>query len=154
MNSHLPDPQTNPELFENVLLRRIMAFIVDFIVISTIAFFVTFIVFIAGITTFGITWLTLPFVLPFSILLYYASTLGSHRRATVGMQMFDLVLTPTKGLPLDGWKILVHPIVFWLTIWLFAPLLFIGLFTQRRQLLHDLLTSTMMVRRSPMENWV
>ncbi len=150
MNSYLPDPKTNPELFENVLLRRIIAFIIDSIIIGVIMLSVTLIIFIAGIATFGITWLTLPLVLPFSILFYYASTLGSHRRASVGMQMFDLVLTPTKGLALDGWRVLIHPIVFWLTIWVFAPLLFIGLFTARRQLLHDLLTSTMMIRRSPM----
>lgn len=151
MNYYLPDPKTNPELFESVLLRRIMAFIVDSIIIAVIMLFVTLIIFITGIATFGVTWLTLPLVLPFSILLYYASTLGSNRRASVGMQMFDLVLTPTKGLPLDGWRVLIHPIVFWLTIWVFAPLLFIGLFTARRQLLHDLLTSTMMIRRSPMQ---
>ena len=151
MNVNLPDPDSAPELFEGVLKRRILAYFIDAVIIGVIASVVTLIIFIAGIATFGITWLTLPIIMPFSILLYYATTLGSHRRATLGMQMFDIVLTPTKGAPMDGWKALVHPVVFWITIWAFAPLLFIGLFTRRRQLAHDFLTSTLMVRRSPME---
>ncbi len=153
MRDILPDPNSDPDLFDDILKRRVMAFFIDCVIIGVLVLFVSFFIFISGIATFGITWLTLPFVLPFSILLYYASTLGSNKRATLGMQMFDLVLTPIKGFPLNGWKVIIHPIVFWITIWAFAPLLFIGFFTRRRQLLHDLLTSTLMVRRSPMERY-
>ena len=151
MNTQLPDPSTAPELFEGVLTRRVLAYIVDLIVISGISlvFFVAAI--IAGFLTFGLAWLAVPIIAPIAIFLYYAGTLGSSRRATIGMQIFDLVLTPTQGPPLDGWKALIHPFVFWVTIWIFWPLLFIGLFTRRRQLLHDLITGTLMLRRSPME---
>jgi uncharacterized RDD family membrane protein YckC len=106
---------------------------------------------IAGIFTLGLLWILMPLFLFFAVLFYYAATLGSPARATVGMRLFDLVLTPTRNAPLDGWKVLIHPFVFWLTIWIFWPLLFVALFTSRRQLLHDLIAGTLMVRRSPME---
>lgn len=149
--AHLPDPQETPELFEGVLLRRMLAYLVDCIIISIFTGGLALITVILGILTFGLAWLILPLCLPIAIFLYYAATLGSPRRSTIGMQMFDIVLTPTSGPPLDGWKALIHPFVFWLTIWIFWPLLFIGLFTQRRQLLHDIITGSLMVRKSPMD---
>lgn len=151
MANDLPDPGTAPELFESILFRRVLAYFVDLIIISIISGAALLVTLVVGLLTLGLGWLTIPIILPFSIFLYYTATLGSHRRATIGMQIFDIVLTPTAGAPLDGWKVLVHPFVFWVTIWIFWPLLFTGLFTRRRQLLHDLLTNTLMVRRAPME---
>ncbi len=149
--THLPDPNETPELFDGILTRRVLAYVVDFVIISVFTGIVALFSVIMGFFTFGLALLTLPFCLPIAVLIYYAATLGSPRRSTVGMQMFDIVLTPTSGPPLDGWKSLIHPFVFWLTIWLFWPLLFIGLFTQRRQLLHDMITGSLMVRKSPMQ---
>lgn len=151
MTTELPDPSTAPELFEGVLTRRVMAYFVDLVLISCLIVVLLLATFIAGVLTLGLAWLTLPVVAPIAVFLYYAATLGSSRRATIGMQMTDIVLTPTQGPPLDGWKVLIHPFVFWISIWIFWPLLFVGLVTQRRQLVHDLITGTLMVRRSPME---
>lgn len=151
MSDNLPNPDNAPELFEGVLTRRVLAYLVDFVFVAIIAFAALLISVVVGVVTFGLGFITLPFVLPIAVLLYYAATLGSPRRATIGMRVFDVVLTPTHGPPLDGWKVLIHPVIFWLTIWVFWPLLLIGLFTARRQLLHDMLTRTLMVRRSPMQ---
>ncbi len=151
MSQHLPDPATAPELFEGLLLRRAGAYVIDCAIIVLVAIGVSIVGLLAGILTLGIGWLTIPIVIPIAILAYYTLTLGSYRRATVGMATMDLVLTPTRGRPLDGWKILIHPILFWLTVWISWPLsLLFVLFTQRRQMVHDLLTGTLMVRRSPM----
>jgi len=93
----------------------------------------------------------LVFLLPAAIVLYYSLTLGSHRRATVGMQIMDIVLTPTRGKPLDGWMAIFHALLFWLTFWICWPVtLLFALFTPRRQMIHDLIMGTLMVRRSLM----
>lgn len=151
MSISLPDPKTSPELFEGLLTRRVMAYLFDIVIISVITIAFMLATFVVGILTLGLAWLTLPIVAPLAVLIYYVATLGSPTRATIGMRMFDIVLTPTSGPPMEGWKALIHPFVFWLTIWIFWPLLLVGLFTQRRQLVHDLITKTLMVRRSPME---
>ncbi|HEY8577411.1 MAG TPA: RDD family protein [Devosia sp.] len=148
----LPDPQTAPELFEGVLTRRVFAFLIDTVIIGAMILAFSLIGLIAGFLTFGLAWLALAFVVPASIVLYYGATLGSSKRATIGMQMMDIVLTPTRGQPLDGWMAIIHAALFWLTTWISWPLsLLFVLFTPRRQMIHDLVVGTLMVRRSPME---
>ena len=147
----LPDPATAPELFEGVLTRRVIAFCIDLVVMGIMILVFSFVGLIAGFLTLGLSWVALVFVIPATIVLYYAATLGSPKRATVGMQLMDIVLTPTRGQPLDGWMALIHAAVFWLTTWISWPLsLLFALFTPRRQMIHDLVVGTLMVRRSPM----
>lgn len=154
MSQHLPDPATAPELFDGLLTRRALAWALDSAIIVGIVVAVMFVGFVVGVLTLGVGWLTLPIVVPLSILAYYTATLGSTARSTIGMRVFDLVLTPTRGMPLDGWKILVHPLIFWITVWISWPFsLLFALFTPRRQMIHDLITGTLMVRRSPMERF-
>ena len=150
--STLPDPQTAPELFEGVLTRRVVAFFIDLMVMSVMILAFAFAGLIAGFVTFGLGWLALVFVVPATIVLYYGATLGSPKRATLGMRMMDIVLTPARSKPLDGWMAIIHAGVFWLTTWISWPLsLLFALFTPRRQMIHDLVTGTLMLRRSPME---
>ncbi len=152
MSHNLPDPKAAPELFDGVLTRRAAAFVVDGAIIVAIAVGVMLAGVVAGFLTLGVGWVIMPIVVPFAILAYYAGTLGSHARSTVGMRAFDLVLTPARGRPLNGWMILIHPILFWLTVWISWPFsLLFALFTPRRQMLHDLVVGTLMLRRSPME---
>ena len=148
----IPDPQTAPELFEGLLTRRVFAFLIDLVVMGLLITVFAIVGLIAGFVTFGLGWLALLVVVPATIVLYYGATLGSPKRATLGMQAMDIVLTPTRGQPLDGWMAIIHAGVFWITTWISWPLsLLFALFTPRRQMIHDLVTGTLMVRRSPME---
>jgi len=147
----LPDPATAPELFDGVLTRRVFAFVIDLVMLGAMVLAFSLVGLVAGFLTFGLAWVALVVVVPASIVLYYAATLGSPKRATVGMQLMDIVLTPTRGQPLDGWMAVIHAAIFWVTVWISWPLsLLIALFTPRRQMLHDLLVGGLMVRRSPM----
>jgi uncharacterized RDD family membrane protein YckC len=149
--AQLPDPSTAPELFDGVLLRRVFAFCIDMLLVGFVLMLLVPIGVIAGFLTLGLGWLATLIAVPVVILGYYAATLGSHRRATVGMMLMDLVLTPTRGQPLNGLSILIHPFVFWVTIWLAWPLsLLFALFTPRQQMVHDYIAGTLMLRRSPM----
>ncbi len=147
----LPDPDTAPELFEGLLTRRVSAYLIDLVLIGILALVLGLVGVILGFLTFGLAWMALVFVLPAAVVLYYAITLGSHRRATVGMQVMDIVLTPTRGQPLDGWMAIFHALLFWLTFWISWPVtILFALFTPRRQMIHDLVMGTLMVRKSPM----
>lgn len=148
---YLPDPATAPELFDGVLTRRVMAYFIDLAVMGALVVAATVAGGILGFLTFGLAWAALVFVVPAVIVVYYAATLGSPRRATIGMQMMDIVLTPTRGQPLDGWMAIFHALVFWITFWICWPIsLLFALFTPRRQMIHDLVVGGLMVRRSPM----
>lgn len=148
----LPDPVTNPELFDGLLLRRAVAYVIDIALLGVMLVAISLVGLVLGLFTLGLGWLAIPVAMVLGTFGYYAGTLGGPRRATVGMQAMDIVLTPARGRPLDGWAILIHPIVFWVTIWISWPFtVLFALFTPRQQLLHDLITGTLMVRRSPME---
>jgi len=151
LREDLPTPSTAPELFEGVLMRRVIAFIIDGIIL-TIAIAVSAAVLgVLGVLTFGIAWLGYIILVPGVLFAYYVVTLGSAARATVGMQVMDLVLTPTRKTTLDGGLAVLHPFAGWLANTILSPfVLLLGLFTPRRQLLHDLIVGTLMVRRSPM----
>lgn len=152
MRPDLPDPASAPELFESVLTRRMLAYLIDVVVIGGMTLVIAVAGLVLGFFTLGIGWLALPIIIPVAILGYYAATLGSPMRATLGMQLMDLVLTPTRGAPLDGWKILIHPLVFWITVCIAWPVsLVVALLTPRREMVHDLIAGTLMLRRSPME---
>lgn len=151
MSTNLPDPATNPELFEGVLVRRVMAFFVDIVIIGIAVGAVTLVGLILGFLTLGLGWLATLVVVPLIVVGYYAVTLGSPARATVGMQMMDLVLTPTRGQPLNGPMAFIHTLLFWVTWWISWPVsLLFALFTPRQQMVHDLIAGTLMLRRSPM----
>ncbi len=150
--TYLPDPQSSPELFQGILMRRAVAWFIDLIVLGLLVLAILFGGLLIGVVTLGLGFLALPIALPIAILAYYVATLGSPLRATLGMRAMDIVLTPARGRPLDGWAILIHPLIFWVTVWVSWPItMAIALFTPRRQLLHDLIAGTLMVRRSPME---
>ncbi len=150
--TELPNPRSFPELFEGLLRRRIIAYIMDLTILVSLVSLIIVAGLIGGIVSFGLAIPALVFAIPLSIVAYYGATLGSSKRATLGMQMMDIVLTPTRGMPLDGWRAFAHPLIFWLTCWILPPFsLLLALFTPRRQMLHDLITGVLMLRRSPME---
>lgn len=150
----LPTPDSSPELFESVLQRRVLAFVIDVLILGALIAISAVVLGVLGILTFGLAWLGYFILVPGVAFLYYMATLGSPARATVGMQLMDIVLTPTRTQPLDGALAVLHPFVGWLTYVICSPfVVLLALFTRRRQMLHDLTVGTLMVRRSPMERF-
>ncbi|MGJ8528796.1 RDD family protein [Maritalea sp.] len=153
MRDDLPTPDTSPELFEGVLKRRVFAFIIDAVILIASIAVSAVILGILGILTLGLAWLGYFILVPGVIFAYYVITLGSPARATIGMQLMDIVLTPTRTRTLDGGLAILHPIVGWISQSLTPLVLLVPLFTKRRQMLHDLVVGTLMVRRSPMQRF-
>ena len=152
MGASLPDPETAPELFEGLLPRRVFAYLIDVVIMGALVVLVSVFGGIIGFFTFGLGWFALVFIIPLVVAGYYAATLGSPRRATIGMQINDIVLTPTRGQPLNGWAAFLHALIFWITWWICWPVsLAFALFTPRQQMVHDLILGVLMLRRSPME---
>lgn len=90
---HAYDPAMNPELFEGVLARRVVAFIIDFIIIAIPVVLAAMFIFAFGIVTLGLGF-ALYWLLPGSsvvwAVVYFGLTLGGARSATIGMRIMDL----------------------------------------------------------------
>lgn len=146
---HAYDPAVNPELFEGVLARRVVAFLIDFIIIAAPVIFAAMFIFAFGIITLGLGWALFWLLSPASVLwalAYYASTLGGPRSATIGMRVMDLEMRTWYGTPAYAVLGAVHAIAFWFTLTFLTPaVLLVCFFNARRRLLHDMMLGTVVI---------
>jgi uncharacterized RDD family membrane protein YckC len=147
MKPHAYDPALNPELFEGVLSRRIIAFFIDVVVIMAPVVLAAVVIFLFGIVTFGLGWALFWLLSPGTVvwaLVYYGTTFGGPASATFGMRVMDLEMRTWYGAPCYFLLGAVHAVVFWLSM--SAPIvLVVPLFNQRRRLLHDLVLGTVVI---------
>jgi uncharacterized RDD family membrane protein YckC len=146
---HAYDPATHPELFDGVLARRVIAFVIDFIVIVAPVAFVAVLIVPFGLITFGLGfalyWLLWPTAVIWAIV-YFGLTLGSPRSATFGMRVMGIEMRTWYGAPTYFVLGAVHAIAFWFTVSFFTPfVLLVAFFNHRRRLLHDILLGTVII---------
>jgi uncharacterized RDD family membrane protein YckC len=146
---HAYDPYLNPELFEGVLSRRVVAFFIDLFVIATpVVLFAMFILFF-GLVTFGLGWFLFWLLSPASViwaLVYCGLTLGSSYSATIGMRVVEIEMRTWYGAKAYFLLGAVHAIVYWVTISVLTPaILLVGLLNDRRRLLHDMLVGVVVI---------
>ena len=149
---HVYDPVLNPELFEGVLSRRIVAFMIDFLVIAVPVVLAAMFIFAFGIVTLGLGfalyWLLPPATVVWAIV-YFGVTLAGTRSATIGMRVMDLEMRTWYGAPAYFVLGAVHAIGFWFTVSFFTPfILLVAFFNQRRRLLHDILLGTVVINNA------
>jgi uncharacterized RDD family membrane protein YckC len=146
---HAYDPASNPELFEGVLPRRVVAFAIDYIILAIPVVLVAMFIFIFGIITLGLGWALYLLMSPGAVvwaLVYFGMTLGGPRSATIGMRVMDLEMRTWYGTPAYFVLGAVHAIAFWFTVSFFTPfVLLVAFFNQRRRLLHDILLGTVVI---------
>src|SRR5580698_1993495 len=146
---HAYDPIANPELFEGVLARRVMAFVIDVIIIVVPLVFAWICIFIFGLITLGLGWTLFWMFSPASViwaLFYYGLTLGSPTSATIGMRAMELEMRTWYGAPAYFVLGTVHAVVYWISVSVLTPfILVVGFFNARRRLLHDMLVGTVIV---------
>jgi uncharacterized RDD family membrane protein YckC len=150
---HAYDPDRNPELFDGVLARRVVAFLIDFIVIAVPVVLAAMFIFAFGIVTLGLGfalyWL-LPAATVVWALVYFGATLGGASSATIGMRVMDLEMRTWYGAPAYFVLGAVHAIAFWFTLSFFTPfVLLVAFFNQRRRLLHDIILGTVIINNAP-----
>ena len=149
LKPHAYDPAANPELFEGVLARRCMAFLIDVTIIAIPVLFAAIFIFIFGLITLGLGWALYWLISPATVIwaiVYYGMTFGSPASATIGMRAMDLEMRTWYGAPAYFVLGAVHAVVFWITVSVLTPLiLLIGFFNERRRLLHDILVGTVVI---------
>ena len=149
LKPHAYDPIANPELFEGVLARRIVAFFIDLFVIAIPVVFAAIFIFAVGIVTLGVgffLYALLPPAIVVWALFYYGLTFGSPSSATIGMRVMDLEMRTWYGAPSYFVLGAVHAIVFWLTVSVLTPfILLVCFFNNRRRLLHDMTVGTVVI---------
>src|SRR5579871_1382359 len=83
---HAFDPYAEPDLFRHVLMRRVIAFVIDVIVLSVPVALGYLFIALFGLITLGLGWALFWLAWPASIvwaIVYYGSTLGGPHSATI-----------------------------------------------------------------------
>ena len=146
---HAYDPGTHPELFDGVLSRRVIAFIIDVTIIAIPLIVGWMFIFVFGLVTFGLGWGLLWLMSPGSVLwalIYYGVTLGGPASATLGMRAVQIEMRTWYGAPAYFVLGAVQAIVFWISISILTPfILVVGLLNARHRLLHDMLVGTIII---------
>jgi uncharacterized RDD family membrane protein YckC len=143
-------PASNPRLFEGVRSRRMLAFVIDVMVIAAPIVAATLFVLVLSILTLG---LGLVLLWPLHVaavlwaVLYYGMTIGGSASATIGMRLTGLQIRTWQGDRASFLLGAVHAIVFWTSVTVLTPLvLLVSLINPRKQLLHDMLLGAIVVR--------
>src|SRR5437763_16448355 len=146
---HAYDPIGNPELFEGVLARGCIEFVIDVIIIAVPVLFAAAFIFIVGLVTLGLGWILYWLSSPTAVIwaiCYYGLTFGSPASATIGMRVMDIEMRTWYGAPAYFVLGAVHAIVYWLTVSFLTPLvLLVAFFNHRRRLLHDMLVCPIVI---------
>lgn len=149
---HAYDPDANPELFEGVVARRVVAFLIDFLILATPVVLVSMFIFVIGIITFGLGFLFYGLLWPAMVIwaiVYYGMTFGSPASATIGMRIMDIEMRTWYGAPAYFVLGAVHAVLFWIAISAFTPLiLLVSLFNKRRRCLHDFLVGAVIINNA------
>ena len=149
---HAYDPAANPELFEGVLARRLIAFIIDLCIIVVPVMFATMFILVFGLVTLGLGWALFLLLTPATVIwaiCYCGFTLGGAASATIGMRIMDLEMRTWYGAPAYFVLGAVHAVVYWITVSVLTPfILLIAFFNERRRLLHDILIGTVVINNA------
>ena len=149
---HALDPCLEPEVFRNVLTRRVIAFIIDLFIVAVPVALMYIFVAVFGVVTLTLGWWLFPLVWPAAIvwaLVYYGASLGGPHSATIGMRMMDLEMRTWYGAPCYFLLGAIHPVLFWISVTMLSPfVLLIGPFNARRRLLHDFVLGTVVINNS------
>lgn len=146
---HAYDPVTQPEYFAGVLARRMMAFLIDVIILAVPVTIAAVFIVLFGIMTFGfgllLFWL-FPAATTIWAVLYYGLCFASPASATLGMRAVEIEMRTWYGDRAYFLLGAVHAVIFWVSVSALTPfILLVGLFNSRRRLLHDLLLGTVVV---------
>ena len=147
----MPDPALYPALFDGVLWRRTLAYLIDAVCIGAIVF-VSWVVFmIVLLLSLGLLWPAV-WLLGLIPLAYHTLLVSGPHAATFGMRVFDLQLRSWDGERPVFLQALAHAVLFYLTVGAtFLLVLLFALFNRRKRTLHDVLSGMLMVRRGAAE---
>lgn len=138
----------DPALFEGILWRRSLAYLLDLVLMAVLSGVVWVVLGLLGIVSLGlllplqaVALAALPVVYP----IFFISTQGG----TPGMQLFDVEIRRWSGQPADLLQSFLAVALFYLTV---PPtgflILLVSLFNERARTLHDFFSGSVAVRAS------
>jgi len=144
---HAYDPVAQRKLFDGVLGKRFVAFLVDAVIVLLLLAVAAIVVLILGVITLSLGWFLFPLVFPVIGLGYNAVTIGGPNSATIGQRLMGLEVRMWFGGKVTPIVAAFHALLFWLSLTIFFPILLWPLFDSRKRCLHDILAGVVVINR-------
>lgn len=136
-------------LLDGLLTRRMLAFVIDYMIVAFLMIPAAVAVFFIGVLTLGLGFYLYPVLFFIIAGLYFGLTLSSSAQASLGMRVMDVMMVRDDGLRIDFPTAIAHLVIFWILNSVLTPfILLAALFTNRKRLLHDIALGTVQVRAS------
>lgn len=143
----IDDRLDDPAYFDNVRTRRIFAFILDYVLIALLHIPFAIVIGVMGVLTLGLGWLLFLIITPLIAVIYVGMSMGGPNQATPGMKIMNIRIAKLDGERVDFLTAIVHGLIFWAANMITSGfVLLVGLFTNRKRLLHDILLGTVVLR--------
>ncbi len=143
-------------LVRGVRTRRILAYVIDVVILAILTVFATIAVAFLGLVTLGIGWLLYTILVPGLALCYMAFSLGGPRSATPGMQAMNLEMRMMDGSRPSPLIAAAHGILFYIGVasgMLIIASLVCSLLNTRKRMLHDLILGTVIVNAAELRQF-
>lgn len=157
-NSAWADARLHPDYFEAVTLKRIVAYILDIVLVAIISVAVWFASLLLGIVSLGLLLPLQALMVALVPLAYHTLLVSGRHAATFGMRAMGLkVVSIAPQIPSGGgrptvFQAMILTVAFYGSIALTGSLiLVVALFNARRRTLHDWLAGTVVVNTLPMD---
>jgi uncharacterized RDD family membrane protein YckC len=141
-----PDPLDDPDLYDGIIVRRVIGYFIDVLILVLIGCALWVALWILAIVSLGLLspLFALAAVLP---VLYHTFFIGSGG-ATPGMRAMDVEVRTWTGTPPGYAEAFIQTVVFYVTVPpTSALILLVALFNDRHRTLHDFLSGVVVVRR-------
>lgn len=138
----LPDPDTAPQFYEGVPAKRLVAWLVDVVLVLALSLLIV-------LATFFLAVFIFPLVL-LMVNLGYRSYFVARNSATPGMRFVGIELRNREGAHLEPMEAVLHTIAYTLVAALLLPLVIsivLILTSPRKQGLHDMFMGTAAINR-------
>lgn len=144
-----PDPISYFELYRGVAWKRVVAYMIDVVMIAFIMLFALLVFGFIGVLTFGMLGPLLIVIFALIPFCYHMLFLSGPRHATIGMRVLGLEMrSVTAGYP-DQVQAAVQTMLFYVSVSITGFLILLwALFDSRRRCLHDIVAGTYVVNRA------
>ena len=147
-DSAFQDRLIDPAYYRSVLWRRMVAHVVDTLIVALVMAPVIVALILTAIVTLGL--IVVPLALAFVVIraLYYILYTGGANSATPGMRLLGIELRAVDGGRPGYLQSAIRTLLYYATITVFTPLiLLVVLFNRQGRGVHDFLSGTVVVNR-------
>ncbi len=140
--SALPDPHAAPEFYDGVIAKRVLAWVVDIVLVTVLTL-------VAGVLTLTVGFFLWPLFFLAIGALYRVATIA-NRSATWGMRLMGIELRGHDGRRLDTLQALLHVSGYYASMIFVFPILASAasmVLTGRRQTLTDMVLGSAAINR-------